>query len=86
MARKKREDMTVKERMNYILKGTTWDDAEEVGVEILARCMALHVYSRKEGPEYMKGLLERICRRGDEWAHELGNSTILAFAALHKEG
>ena len=28
MPRKKREDMTPMERMEYIMKGATWDDAE----------------------------------------------------------
>jgi hypothetical protein len=43
MARKKKSEMSPKERMEYILDGATWDDAEETGIEILARCMALHV-------------------------------------------
>lgn len=73
------------ERMEYIMKGATWDDAETVGIEMLARCMALHVYARKEGKEYLSRLLERICTRGDEWAHEPGNPAILACAAVGYE-
>ena len=77
--------MTPIERMNYIMKGATWDDGEAVGIEMLARCMALHVYARKEGKEYFDQLMKRICTRADEWAHEPGNPTILAFAAVgHK--
>ena len=79
---KKRSEMTAKERMEFILKGASWDDAEEVGIEILARCMALHVYSRREGEEYFKKLMRKICLRADEWAHEPRNTTILAFAAV----
>ena len=55
---KKRADMTPMERMDYIMKGATWDDGEAVGVEMLARCMALHVYARKEGEEYFQQLMK----------------------------
>ena len=85
MPRKKREDMTPMERMEYIMTDATWDDGEAVGIEMLARCMALHVYARKDGEEYLQQLMKRICKRADEWAHEPGNTTILAFAAVgHK--
>ena len=82
MPRKKREDMTPIERMEYIMKGATWDDAEAVGVEILARCMALHFYARKDGEAFFNDVTRRIAKRGDEWAHEPGNTTVLAFAAV----
>lgn len=82
--RKKRSEMTPKERMDFILKDSTWEEAEEVGIEILARCCALHVYARKE-EDYILNLsmklTERICRRADEWAHEGNNPFILACAA-----
>lgn len=80
--------MTSKERMEYIMTGSTWDEAEEVGIEILARCCALHVYARKE-EDYILNLsmklTESICRRADEWAHEEGNPTLLALAAAAHE-
>lgn len=82
MAMKKRADMTPMERMEYIMTGATWDDGEAVGIEMLARCMALHVYARKEGEEYFSGLMKRICMRADEWAHEHGNTFRLAVAAV----
>lgn len=91
--RKKRSEMTPMERMEYIMKESTWEDAEEVGIEILARCCALHVYARKEKDyilDLSMKLTERICRRADEWAHENNNPFILALAArghkLGKEG
>lgn len=80
--RKKRADLTPRELPDRMLKGRTWDEAEETGIEILARCTALHIYARKEGAEYMRHLMERICKRSDEWAHQPGNPTILAFAAV----
>ena len=89
MARKKLSEMTPFERVNERMKGLTWDEAEEVGIEILAKCMALHVYSRKE-EDYPLALMKRICKRADEWAHEEGHPAILAMAAvghrLEKEG
>lgn len=82
MPRKKRSEMSANERMEYILKGASWEGAEEVGVEILARCMALHVYARRDGEEFAEKLAANISSRAIDWAHEPGNSTILAFASL----
>ena len=77
--------MTPKERMDKLLKGLTWEEAEEIGIEILARCCALHVYARKEDEKYIldlsKNIMGRVCDRADEWAHEGDNPTILALAA-----
>lgn len=73
--------MTPKERMEYIMTDSTWDDAEEVGIEMLARCCALHVYARKE-EDYILNLTARICRRADEWAHEGNNPFVLACASV----
>lgn len=82
MPRKKLSEMTRLERVDKALQGASWEEAEEVGVEILARCMALHVYARKDGETFFKDVMERICKRGDEWAHEGNHPTILAFAAV----
>ena len=85
MPRKKKSEMTPVELVDQALNGRSWDEAETAGVEILARCMALHVYARKEGEEYFRGLMKRICNRADEWAHEDNHPTILAFAAVGHE-
>lgn len=83
--RKKRAELNPRELSDRMLKGRTWDEAEETGIEILARCSALHIYARKEGYEYMEHLMRRICERGDEWAHEPGNPMVLALASVgHK--
>ena len=82
MARKKKSEMTLQERVDCVMKGETWDFAEEFGIEVLARCTALHIYARKEGSEYFESLLRKICVRGDEWAHEEGNPFVLAMAAI----
>lgn len=85
MARKKLSEMSLMERVDRRLEGATWDEAEQVGIEIIARCMALHIYSRKEGSEYLEGLMEKICKRADEWAHEGNHPLILAFASAGYE-
>lgn len=79
--RKKLSEMTPMEKMEKILKGSSWDEAEEVGKEILARCMALHLYAMGEGFEYIDHLIKSICERGDAWAHEGNNPSILGLAA-----
>ena len=82
---KKRSEMTPKERAEYILKGASWDDAEAAGIEILARCLALHVYARRDGEEYYDHLFRRIAERADEWAHEDDSPFMLAMASIaHK--
>ena len=74
--------MTYVERVDRALKDASWDQAEEAGIEILARCMALHTYAREEGKEYLFDLMERILKRANEWAHEGNHPTILAFASM----
>lgn len=82
MARKKKSEMSLTERVDCVMKGETWYFAEEFGIEVLARCTALHIYARKEGSEYFESLLRKICIRGDEWAHEKDHPSILAMAAM----
>jgi len=76
--RKKLSEMTPIERTDRIMNHSTWDEAEEAGIEILARCMAKRVYAEGKGINYMTDLLNRICTRADEWAKE--NSFKLACA------
>lgn len=80
--RKKLSEMTYEERVDRALKDASWDQAEEAGIEILARCMALHTFARNEGEEYLLELMGRICKRADEWAHEGNHPAILAFASM----
>ena len=77
--------MTPYERVQSRLKGLSWEEAEDIGVEILARCLAMHVYAIKDGDKYFPKVMERIALRGDEWAHEPGNDFILAMVTVaHK--
>lgn len=80
--RKKLSEMTYVERVDRALKDASWDQAEEAGIEILARCMALHTYARNEGEEYLLELMVRICKRADKWAKEGNHPAVLAFASM----
>ena len=83
MPRKKLSEMTRLERVDKALEGASWEEAEEAGIEILARCMALHFYSRNDGEKYFPDLIRRICIRRDQWAKD--HTHILALAAIgHK--
>ena len=73
MARKKLADMTPIERMNKLMKGLSWEEAEDVGVEILARCIALHTFAREDIEEYLPKLFKRIRVRACEWARTEGS-------------
>ena len=68
--RKKKTEMTPVELVDQALKGRTWEEAEEAGVEILARCMAFHAYAKKDGEEYYMNIVKRICLRADAWAKD----------------
>ena len=80
MSRKKLSDMTPIERVDQRMKGMSWEEAEDVGVEILARCLALHMYVHKDEEKYIDHLLTRILERGTEWAKE--NALGLAMASV----
>lgn len=85
MPRKKLSEMTPIERVDQRMKGMTWEEAEDVGVEILARCLALHMYARKDGVDRFDKTSKRIIERAQEWKDEGNNSWILAWAAVaHK--
>ena len=78
--RKKKSEMTPVELIDQALKGRSWDEAETAGIEILARCMALHVYARNE-EDYVENLFRRICERYSQWVHESGHPFVLAMAS-----
>ena len=82
MARKKKSDMTLQEHVDSVLKGQTWEYAEEFGIEILARCMAKHAYAMTDGEEYLLRLTKRICKRADAWAHEGNHPFMLAMISV----
>lgn len=79
MARKKLSEMTPVERVSSRMKGMTWEEAEDVGVEILAKCVAIHLYAHEDGEEYYKKLMKRILKHCDEWAGK--NAVTLALAS-----
>lgn len=65
--------MTPYERVDSRMKGMSWEEAEDVGVEILARCIALHVFAREDVEEYLPKLFKRIRVRACEWARTEGS-------------
>ena len=71
--RKKLSEMTPYERVDSRMKGMSWEEAEDVGVEILARCAALHIFAREDVDEYMPKLFERVFVRAFEWAKTEGS-------------
>ena len=80
MARKKLADMTPIERMNKLMDGLSWDEAEDVGAEILGRCLALHIYAREEDEEYMKALFRKVVDKANEWRKSDYGAYVLAWA------
>ena len=74
--RKKLSEMTPYERVDSRMKGMSWEEAEDVGVEILARCLALHIFAREDAEEYMPKLFKRIFDRSLEWARTEGSFPI----------
>ncbi len=80
MSRKKLSDMTPIERVDQRMKGMSWEEAEDVGVEILARCLSFHVHVREDGEEYIDNLLKRIFGRAIKWTEE--HSYTLAMARV----
>ena len=71
MKRKKLSELTPRERSDRIMKGASWDEAEEAGVEILARCMAFRLLVKGDA-ECVVRVVRRICDRADEWAKSEG--------------
>ena len=79
---KKRSEMTVEEKMNFILDGATWEEAKEVGCLILGKVVAkaVHVDGNKD---IFHELFETVAKKGDQWVQE-GGSWYLAIAKASK--
>ena len=83
MARKKLSDMTPIERVERVMKGASWEDAENVGIEILARCISFNYVVNKGGKGYMEKLFARLGDRVQTWTDE--HATQLAMGRVAKE-
>ena len=83
MARKKLSDMTPIERVDRVMKGASWEDAENVGIEILARCISFNFFVNKNGNEYMEKLFARLGDRVHMWTD--APATQLALGRVAKE-
>ena len=80
MKRKKGNETTVSEWVGSHLKGKSWEEAEDIAVEILSKCIALHVYVRGEGEVYLERLTERMLIQSAQWAK--AHSLELAIAKV----
>ena len=83
MARKKMSEMTPIERVDRVMKGASWEDAENVGIEILARCISFNYVVNKGGKGYMEKLFARLGDRVQTWTDE--HATQLAMGRVAKE-
>lgn len=84
--RKKVSEMTPYERVDSRMKGMSWEEAEDVGVEILAKCLALHIFAREDVDEYMPKLFKRVVDRSFEWARTEGSfSLAMAKSAVRHQ-
>ena len=83
MARKKMSELTPKERVDRVMKGASWEDAENVGIEILARCISFNFFVNKGGSEYMEKLFARLGDRVQTWTD--AHATQLAMGRVAKE-
>lgn len=83
MTRKKMSELTPIERVDRVMKGASWEDAESVGIEILARCISFNYFVNKGGREYMEKLFARLGDRVQTWTDE--HATQLAIGRVAKE-
>ena len=83
MSRKKISEMTPIERVDRVMKGASWEDAENVGIEILARCISFNYFVNKGGKGYMEKLFARLGDRVQTWTDE--HATQLAMGRVAKE-
>ena len=83
MARKKMSELTPIERVDRVMKGASWEDAENVGIEILARCISFNFFVNKGGKGYMEKLFARLVDRVQTWTDE--HATQLAMGRVAKE-
>lgn len=83
MNRKKMSEMTPMERVDRVMKGASWEDAENVGIEILARCISFNYFVNKGGKGYMEKLFARLGDRVQTWTD--AHATQLAIGRVAKE-
>ena len=83
MARKKMSELTPIERVDRVMKGASWEDAENVGIEILAHCISFNYFVNKGGKGYMEKLFARLGDRVQTWTD--AHATQLAMGRVAKE-
>lgn len=80
--RKKLSEMTPFERVASRMKYMSFDEAEDVGIEIMARVVAIRMYAESKDGQYLQGVFERIIKQADDYARNEG-SLYLALIKLN---
>lgn len=84
MKRKKGNKTTASKWDDSFLKGKTWEEAEDIAVEILSKCIALHVYVRDDGEAYLERLTERMLLQSGKWAKAHSLDLAIAKVIINK--
>lgn len=68
----------LKRKIGIAMEGCTWEEAREIGVDILGKCLAfyLNVYDHND----LEKMTEDICKRGDKWLKEENGAFVIAMA------
>lgn len=82
MERKKK---TASEKVNTAMKGATWEEAYQIGIDILGKYVAFQIYAHPDKEFDFGKLLEEICERGDKWVHKEGGAQVVAFARVNTD-
>lgn len=81
--RKKLSQLTPIERMNRMMKDISWEDAEIIGIEIVARCLAKRLLVDEVKQDYIDGVFLCIVSRAFNWAED--NTSAIACAKVYKK-
>lgn len=68
----------LKRKIGIAMEGCTWEEAREIGVDILGKCLSfyLNVYDHND----IETMMEDICKRGDKWLTEEKGAFVCAMA------
>lgn len=82
MNRKMKKEKTTKEKVNTAMKKATWEEAREVGVEILGKYVAFNAHM--DGKFDFHSLMREIAERGDKWVTQEGGAAHIAGAKMYR--
>lgn len=74
-----RKKTTPAERANKIMKGCTWEEAEEIGTYILGKCAQKRI--RVDNDEkFFERINHKICEKGEDWIVSENGAFYIAMA------